>query len=87
MGERVSRVDVLGGRPSPLILLCVCVICICWTAWCIGGSVVPNWLFISWTRESTCVVSALILLCRLSDNNVFALFIVAMLVCRVFNWV
>jgi len=50
-----------------------------------GGSVLaPNWLFISWTRESTCVVSALILLCRLSDNKVFALFMVAILVCNVF---
>ena len=47
----------------------------------------PNWLFISWTRESTCVVSALILLCRLSDNKVFALFMVAILVCNVFNCV
>ena len=33
------------------------------------------------------MVSAFILLCRLSDNNVFALFMVAMLVCSVFNCV
>ena len=33
------------------------------------------------------MVSAFIVLCRLSDNKVFALFMVAMLVCSVFNCV
>ena len=88
MGERVSRCDGLGGRPSSLTVLCVCDICICWTSWWMDGSArVSNRLFMRRTRESTCVVSAFILLCRLSDNKVFALFIVAILVCSVFNCV
>ena len=45
------------------------------------GSVrVPNWLFITWARDSTWVDKAFILLCRLSDNKVLASFIVAILV-------
>jgi len=45
------------------------------------GSVrAPNWLFMTWTSDSTWVDKAFILLCRLSDNKVLASFIVAILV-------